>query len=325
MLGSAQSIARRSCPELLASLRSGWAASLSTSPLQQTALETTAAAEQPSSTTRAPAAAQTSHEAQIQKALNIPVQLHPSAYKASPSEMDSALELFRLHNSSMKVSGGHMIKARVLEVDRKKITLDTGVKMAKIAVTDITPECILEQMPNADGTLRIPGEILAGDTVQVYLEHEETPEGDMLVSGQQAAVKKRVRAVWKELQDRLQDGKPVKGRVLNSVAGGYSVGVAGLVCFLPNSLATRATTRKIGELQDFKVSQMNASRTNVVLTDWRYTPNRQNNRNQYGGGNPGKWRQQQPKQPRSVIKEAIGLKEELERKLPAPAPGRAPV
>lgn len=319
MLGSAQSLARRSCPELLISLRSGWAASLSTSSLQQTALEATAVVEQPSSTTLAPAAAQTSHEAQIQKALSTPVQLHPSAYKASPSEIDSALELFRLHNSSMKVSGGHMIKARVLEVDRKKITLDTGVKMAKIAVTDITPECILEQMPSTDGSPRTPGEILAGDIVQVYLEHEETPEGDMLVSGQQAAVRRRVRAVWKELQDRMQDGKPVKGRILNNVAGGYSVGVAGLVCFLPNSVATRATTRKIGELQDFKVTQMNASRTNVVLTDWRYNPNQQNNRYQRGGANIGRWRQQQPRQQRDVIKEATGLKEELEGKGPAPA------
>jgi hypothetical protein len=318
MLGSAQSIARRSCPELLIALRPGWAASLSTSSLQQTGLEATAAAEQPSSTTLAPAAVQSPHEAHLQKALDIPVQLHPSAYKSSPSEIDSALQLFRLHNSSMKVSGGHMIKARVLEVDRKKITLDTGLKMAKIAVTDITPECIMEQMPSPDGSPRIPGEILAGDIVQVYLEHEETPEGDMLVSGQQAAVRRRVRAVWKELQDRMQDQKPVKGRILNSVAGGFSVGVAGLVCFLPNSLATPATTRKIGELQDFKVAQMNASRTNVVLSDSRYIPHYQKNRNQHGRDTMGRWRQQQPRQQRDVIKEAMGLKEELEGKIPAP-------
>jgi hypothetical protein len=314
MLGSAQSIARRSCPELLISLRSGWTAFLSTSSLQQTALDagTAPAVEQTT------LVAQSSHEAQIQKVLATPIELHPSAYKGSQSEIDSALELFRLHNSSMKVSGGHMIKARVLDVDRKKITLDTGVKMAKIAVTDITPECILEQMPTADGSPRTPGEILAGDIVQVYLEHEETPEGDMLVSGQQAAVRRRVRAVWKELQDRMEDGKPVKGRILNSVAGGYSVGVAGLVCFLPNSVATRATTRRIGELQDFKVTQMNPSRTNVVLTDWRYNPNQQHNNNRHHGGN-AKWRQQQQPRQRDVIKEAAGLKEELEGKAPTPA------
>lgn len=162
-----------------------------------------------------------------------------------------------------------MIKARVLAVDRRKITLDAGVKVAKIAVSDISPECILEEAPSPDGTPRSHGEVLPGDVVQVFLEHEETPEGDMLVSGQQAAVRRRSRAVWRELLDRLRDGQPVKGRVLNSLGGGFAVGIGGLVCFLPNSAATRATTRRIGELQEFRVTQMNIARNNVVLADWR--------------------------------------------------------
>lgn len=58
----------------------------------------------------------------------------------------------------MNVAGGHMIKARVLQVDKRKVTLDTGMKLAKIAVSDITPDCILERasaeaggFPSADG------------------------------------------------------------------------------------------------------------------------------------------------------------------------------
>ena len=225
----------------------------------------------------------------------------------------------------MQVAGGHMIKARVLQADRRKITLDTGLKMAKIAVSDITPECILQQVPSGDGTPRTPGTIIPGDIVQVYLEHEETPEGDMLVSGQQAAVRRRVRAVWKELQDRMQDGRPVKGRVLNSLAGGYAVGVAGLVCFLPNRSTTKATSRRIGELQNFKVIQMNPARNNVVVYDWRMVNNNNfNNRGGGGGGNAGNWRQrqqqyqqqqQQQKPPprQRIVKEAAGLTEDLEK------------
>ena len=214
-----------------------------------------------------------------------------------------------------------MIKARVLAADRKKITLDAGIKIAKIAVSDITPECILEQVPSKDGTPRSPGEILPGDLVQVYMEYEETPEGDMLVSGQQAAVRRRVRAVWRELLDRLKDGKPVKGRVLNSLTGGFAVGVGGLVCFLPASAATRAATRRIGELQDFKVTNMNIARNNVVLADWRvvrgersmfkYDPNYNNNR-----GNKENFQRQPPGQrynkPRAVVAAAEVLKSELE-------------
>jgi len=99
------------------------------------------------------------------------------------------------------------------------------------------------------------------------LEHEESPEGDMLVSGQQAAVRKRVRTVWKELQTCMKEGKTVKGRVLNSVSGGFAVGVGGLVCFVPLSGMSSSTARHIGELQDFRVVQMTLSRSNVVLED----------------------------------------------------------
>lgn len=327
MLGAARSSALRSAPELLTALRFGWAASLHTS---------TDAASSPAAVSAATVAAEVSdpsHAARLQAALDLPVTQSPSPWSASPSELESSREIFRLHNSSLKVSGGHMIKARVLNVDRKRIMLDTGVKVAKIAVSDITPECILERAADG-GVPRGPGEVRPGDVVQVYLEHEETPEGDMLVSGQQAAVRRRVRAVWRELQDRLRDGQPVKGRVLNSLSGGYAVGVAGLVCFLPNSATTRATARRIGQLQDFKVTGMNAARNNVVLADWRFVRggrpifDQQRQQQQRGGG--GQWRQQQQqnrgnwKSKSAVAEEAEQLKRELEKKEAAAAAAPSP-
>jgi hypothetical protein len=329
----ARSSALRSAPELLTTLRFGWAASLRTSataPNGEAVASVSAAAE----------VSDPLHAARLQAALDLPVTQSPSPWGASPSESNAAREIFRLHNSSLKVSGGHMIKARVLNVDRKRIMLDTGVKVAKIAVGDITPDCIIERAADG-GVPRGPGEVRPGDVLQVYLEHEETPEGDMLVSGQQAAVRRRVRAVWRELQDRLQDGKPVKGRVLNTLSGGYAVGVAGLVCFLPNSATTRATARRIGELQDFKVAAMNAARNNVVLADWRFvrggrpifSPQHRGDYQQRGGGGGGgggQWRQQQqqqnrgPRRERAVLKEAEGLKGELEKKPVVVAEAAAP-
>jgi small subunit ribosomal protein S1 len=182
--------------------------------------------------------------------------------------LQTVYELFRLHNSSLDVSKGHMIQARILSIDKRKVTLDTGIAIAKVAVTDITPDCILK--PIDDKKPRKLGEIRVGDVVQVFLERKETPEGDMLVSGQQAAVQRRVRAVWKELQNRMHNDKKVKGRILNAVSGGFAVGVGGLVCFLPNSMATKATSRKVGELQYFRILQMNPARSNVVLQDWAF-------------------------------------------------------
>jgi ribosomal protein S1 len=222
---------------------------------------------------------------------------------------------------------GHMVAARVVEVDKRKITLDAGAKIAKIAVADITPEAILSRAPPAAGEpARGAGEVRPGDVVQVYLEHEETPEGDMMVSGQQAAVKRRVKAVWKELAERQAAGKTVRGRVLNSVAGGYAVGVAGLVCFLPGSNCSRATGGRIGDLQEFRVVGMTRERNNVVLADVRADAELQ--RAAAGGGGHQGWRQHRLQKrgaaaaaaPRPVVREAEGMRRDLDRtRAPAPA------
>ena len=61
--------------------------------------------------------------------------------------------------------------------------------------------------PRANGT----GEIRVGDMLRVYLDEDETPEGDSLVSGAAAASRLRVEAIWKELEARQRRGQTVKG------------------------------------------------------------------------------------------------------------------
>ena len=47
--------------------------------------------------------------------------------------------------------------------------------------------------------------------MQVFLESVETPEGDMLVSGQQAAQERRFQAIWNELEQRMKEREKVQG------------------------------------------------------------------------------------------------------------------
>jgi hypothetical protein len=141
------------------------------------------------------------------------------------------------------------------------------------------------------GSLCCPGEVRPGDVVQIYLEYEETPEGDMMVSGQQAATQRRLRAVWKELVERAKAGRPVKGRILNQLTGGFAVGVAGLTCFLPATRCSPVMASKIGELQDFKIMAMSPAKNNVVLTDPRLDPS------SYRRPSPHMQRPRQPQQP----------------------------
>lgn len=70
------------------------------------------------------------------------------------------LELLRLHNSTYNLHG-QIITAKVLDMDRKKILIDTGIKIAKIAHSDIRPECIVGTTRQDDAP-RKPGERLSG-------------------------------------------------------------------------------------------------------------------------------------------------------------------
>jgi hypothetical protein len=72
--------------------------------------------------------------------------------------------------------------------------------------------CLARSFPAA-------GQLREGDVVQVYLETIGTPEGDFLVSGVQAAVQRRMAAVWKELEERKQRGELVKGEWAWPAAG----------------------------------------------------------------------------------------------------------
>ena len=61
----------------------------------------------------------------------------------------------------------------------------------------------------------------------------------------------------------------VKGRVLNAVNGGYAVGVAGHICFLPQREIRPYKGQSVpplGDLLQFRILQITETTKNVVLT-----------------------------------------------------------
>ena len=82
-----------------------------------------------------------------------------------------------------------------------------------------------------------------------------------------------------ELEHLKKNKKDLKGYVLNNVNGGFSVGIGGLVTFVPNNeiskkpvnSRTNYQSNRLNSLMldssfDFKISNINFSRKNVVLT-----------------------------------------------------------
>eukprot|EP00887_Chlorella_sp_A99_P004001 scaffold11.g4001.t1 len=197
-----------------------------------------------------------------------------------PDEDARDLELYRLHNSSMDFQG-HMILARVVEVDRKRVLMDTGLRLARMLRSELVPGSVVGSLERPDSQQQprtpdergrgpnMPGEVRVGDILRVYLEEAFTPESDSIVGSRQAAVELRHQAVWKELEARMRDKQTVKGRILNQLAGGYSVGIGGLVAFCPAHYCAPQTAKRVGELQDFRILVMKKHRNNVTVADAR--------------------------------------------------------
>jgi ribosomal protein S1 len=80
--------------------------------------------------------------------------------------------------------------------------------------------------------------------------------------------------VWRELEDSRGKRTPVQGRVLNACAGGYAVGVAGIVALLPYGRFTMETVRRVGTLQPFVVESVNEQRRLLVVADVKKGANR---------------------------------------------------
>jgi len=107
-----------------------------------------------------------------------------------------------------------------------------------------------------------------GDEMRLLVRYIENPMGEMDLSNEEREEAERADLVWREIKKIHHDGGIVKGRVLNTVNGGYAVGIAGVIAFLPNQ-ATRSyegsTRPPVGELLPFKIMAITESTKNAVL------------------------------------------------------------
>ncbi|CAL5223591.1 g6128 [Coccomyxa viridis] len=222
-------------------------------------------------------AAQYSHQSQAASTVaSPPNQLENSI---SPEDRELNLEILRRHNSSLKQLKGQTIGARIFRTDKRFVFLDTGfnkhVKFARKALQ------ISQLISSRDGGVRTsPEDFRVGDVLKFVVEEVETAYGDMQLSTEREVASDKFQRVWDIIKQAMRENKPVMGRVLNTVPGGYCIGIAGVVAFCPFSSIAGPTARRIGVLQPFHVLRMEDSRQNIVLLDSQKTPSP--NRNNVG-------------------------------------------
>ena len=168
------------------------------------------------------------------------------------SESFSALLDESLETLDMKQ--GSIVSGVVLDIDKDWVTVHVGLKSEGIIS--------LDEFRDNDGNT----DINVGDDVEVALEAVEDGYGETRISREKA----RKISTWKMLEDALESGEFVTGKIHNRVKGGFSVEVEVVKAFLPGSLVDVRPLKEAPDIentvQEFKVIKLDYKRNNVVLS-----------------------------------------------------------
>jgi small subunit ribosomal protein S1 len=149
---------------------------------------------------------------------------------------------------------GSIVSGVVLDIDKDWVTIHVGLKSEGIIS--------LDEFRSNDGEI----EIEVGDEVEVALEAVEDGHGETRISREKA----RKISTWKMLEEALETGEFVTGKIHNRVKGGFAVEVEVVKAFLPGSLVDVRPLKEAPDIentvQEFKVIKLDYKRNNVVLS-----------------------------------------------------------
>ena len=168
--------------------------------------------------------------------------------------MENFAQLFEQHLAGLEMREGEVIKAEVVAIDNKYVTVTAGLKSeSSIPVGEFKDE---------NGQL----EVKVGDFVSVAIEAIEDGYGETRLSRDKA---RRV-AAWEELEVALENGDILTGPIYGRVKGGLGVMYKNVRLFLPGSLidvrAVRDFTPYEGKGVEFKVIKVDRRRNNIVIS-----------------------------------------------------------
>ena len=156
--------------------------------------------------------------------------------------------------SEFNLVQGSLVKASVLEIGKKWVTLDVGFKS-----DGLVP---LEEFQDHKNGI----EIEVGDETEVILDALDDGFGEIRLSREKA----RKQETWDKLEKAHSDGDYVEAKVTNKVKGGFTVFVDLVKAFLPGSLIDPKGGKDYpdltGQTLEFKVMKFDKKRTNIVLS-----------------------------------------------------------
>ncbi len=156
--------------------------------------------------------------------------------------------------NTLDMQPGSIVSGVVLDVDKDWVTVHVGLKSEGVIS--------LDEFRSNDGEVQIN----VGDEVEVALEAVEDGYGETRISREKA----RKISTWKMLEEALETGEFVTGKIHNRVKGGFAVEIDVVKAFLPGSLVDVRPVKEAPDIentiQDFKVIKLDYKRNNVVLS-----------------------------------------------------------
>lgn len=167
---------------------------------------------------------------------------------------ESFAELFEESEKLSKLKPGAIVIGTVVDVRNDVVVINAGLKSEGIVP--------IEQFRNDAGEI----DVGIGDEVKVALDSLENGFGETVLSREKA---KRA-MVWDELEEAMEAGDIVTGRISGKVKGGFTVDIKDVRAFLPGSLVDVRPVRDPvyleGKELEFKIIKLDRKRNNVVVS-----------------------------------------------------------
>jgi len=161
-------------------------------------------------------------------------------------------DMLSMYEDTLKnIEEGEIVKATVLRVTDSAAILDLGFKSEGSVPLD---------------EFRSPGEVEAGQEVDVFLEKLEDQEGIVVLSKKKADFLR----VWEQIKEAFDADESIRGIIKKKVKGGVTVDIMGVDAFLPGSQVALRRVPNVDELVgqefDFKILKLNKRRRNIVVS-----------------------------------------------------------
>lgn len=173
---------------------------------------------------------------------------------------DNFKSIFRNLGFEKSKLEGSFIEGVVVSKQKHLVTLYTGLKT--------TTQFLDKELKSFTNKNQETTDLL-GQKTQLYIHNIENPDGETVFNLNFYNQQTKALIAW----DRVHRLKYVKGIVLNTVNGGFSIGIGGVVAFLPKSRAKLPITGKkeyllslMNNYHVYKIIKVNHDRRNIIVS-----------------------------------------------------------